>query len=68
MYSPVLEFARLNPARRWCSDAILNYNGGFCLELGLWWRYDLSADERKSSPGAGAKSRMPFQHIFLNYW
>lgn len=41
------------PVRTLLSDASSCAVGGYCVETGMWWRCDLSTEERSRSKGCG---------------
>ena len=53
-YSPFFSHTKWDPERHWLSDATLSAVGGFRAETGVWWRYDLTTEE-KSRSVVGAK-------------
>lgn len=38
--------------RNWVSDVTLQEIGGYCIELGLWWRLDLTTEHCSRTTGA----------------
>lgn len=46
LYSSFYKHVYWAPVRHWLSDATPKAIGGFCWELRVWWRYDLSVDEQ----------------------
>lgn len=53
LYSPFFNHTQWVPERHWFSDATLSAVGGFCAETGVWWRYDLTAEEKSRSVVGG---------------
>lgn len=49
LYSPLFYHTQWDPERHWLSDATLSAVGGFCAETGVWWRYDLTEEEKSRS-------------------
>ena len=49
LYASFYEHIEWPPVRHCLSDATPNAIGGFCWELRIWWRYDLSVDEQQRS-------------------
>lgn len=49
LYASFYEHVEWPVVRHWLSDATTKAIGGFCLELRVWWRYDLSVDEMRRS-------------------
>ena len=56
LYSSFFEHTQWVPERHWLSDATLSAVGGYCAETGIWWRYDLTTEE-KSRSLVGAKCK-----------
>ena len=45
--APFFRFVKQKHKRIRCSDAWFEAVGGLCLETGVYWRYNLSAEEMK---------------------
>lgn len=62
---PISAIVKRKADRQWWSDASHDAVGGFCETTGVWWRYDLTAEQR-TRLNKGTKVQMGDGSIHIN--
>ena len=62
--APFFRFVKQEPSRHWFSDASYQAVGGYCLETGWWWRYELTEEERGRT--VRSKTRRGYDSLSIN--